>query len=345
MTTYRLFPSTPGPSSPYSYSGPWQAGINWEVTAGGTWFEGYWWWVPTSGDIAAQKFALWAITGNATGTLIPGSVVTSGTLAAGQWNYVPLPTPLPIAIGMNYVACTGWTVVNGMPWTQNQFASGDPYAAGITNGPLFAYSDASGSAGAWYTHPQGLYNNASGQTDPSLYWPPGGVNGSNFWIDVQVSDTAPGGFPGPYRLWPNSYAMDPAATADSAFTYCLGQVFTLSQQCAVNAVWYYSPAGTAQLATECGVWSVTGGGLTGSLLIDNTSPSWSGAAASGWVRAPVSGTLPAGTYKAFVYNGAASPDGWSAKDARHELLGGRGRGERDSKRSPVGAGSRELAAG
>ena len=59
--TYRLFPSTNGPSSPVSYSGPFLAGVLFEVTTGGCWFDGYWWWVCPSGQsTAAQKFALWA---------------------------------------------------------------------------------------------------------------------------------------------------------------------------------------------------------------------------------------------------------------------------------------------
>lgn len=68
-----------------SYDGPFLAGIQFEVTAGAMWFEGYWWWVCPSGQpTAAQKFALWNVTGQGGGTLIPGSVVTSGPLTAGQ---------------------------------------------------------------------------------------------------------------------------------------------------------------------------------------------------------------------------------------------------------------------
>ena len=36
MTTYRLFPSTSGPSAPVSYSGPFMAGIVFQVTTGGS---------------------------------------------------------------------------------------------------------------------------------------------------------------------------------------------------------------------------------------------------------------------------------------------------------------------
>ena len=38
--TYRLFPSTSGPSSPVSYTGPFMAGVVFAVTTGGCWFDG-----------------------------------------------------------------------------------------------------------------------------------------------------------------------------------------------------------------------------------------------------------------------------------------------------------------
>ena len=108
MTTYRLFPSTSGPSSPVSYSGPFMAGVLFEVTTGGCWFEGYWWWVCPSGQSTSpQKFALWQVSRSAPGLSSPAATVTSGTLTAGQWNYVPLATPVPLAIGAGYNAAPG----------------------------------------------------------------------------------------------------------------------------------------------------------------------------------------------------------------------------------------------
>ena len=135
-----LFPSTNGPSSPVSYGGPFLAGVLFEVTAGGIWFDGYWWWVCPSGQsTAAQQFALWAVYNGGSGAaLVPGSAVTSGTLAAGQWNYVPLSTPIPLAIGACYNACTGFS--GGFPDTDGQFGSGGAYSAGIVNGPLSGFS-------------------------------------------------------------------------------------------------------------------------------------------------------------------------------------------------------------
>lgn len=311
INTYRLFPNTNGPSSPVSYGGPFLAGIQFEVSAGGTWFEGYWWWVCPSGQpTMAQQFALWNITGYGSGTLVPGSVVTSGPLAAGQWNWVPLPAPLPLAIGTCYNACTGFS--GSFPNTNNQFDAGSPYAAGITNGPLSAYSDFSGSLPTPYGTSQGVFGVAG--TDPSVNMPASGSNSANFWMDLQVSDNAPAGYSGPYRLWPNKYDTGPGTSADDSVNYVVATEVHLSQPCTLNNIWYYSPAGAAQLATECGVWSIG----TSELVTGNQSPSWSGAPGSGWVSCAFTGvTLSAGKYRVAIYNGAARPDQWSPKQLNY----------------------------
>ena len=168
MTSYRLFPSTSGPSSPVSYSGPFDAGVGFEVTSGGMWFEGYWWWVCPSGQpTAAQTFALWQVYQGASASIISAATVTSGALLAGQWNYVPLPSPVMLSVGGGanfahadaggtayYIACTAFT--GGFPDSNGQYGSAGPYAAGIVNGPLTAFSDHSGSLGAPFNQAQGI---------------------------------------------------------------------------------------------------------------------------------------------------------------------------------------------
>jgi hypothetical protein len=308
VTTYRLFPTTNGPSTAVSYTGTFQAGILFEVTEGGCWFEGYWWWVCNTGQpTSPQKFALWNITGEAEATLVPASVVTSGKLAAGQWNYIPIPTPIPLAIGTAYDACTGFT--GGFPDTNNSFgASPDPYSAGITNGPLMAYSGSAGTNPPPYTNENAVFGTGS---DPSAA-PPFGQDSSydNFWMDLQVSNTAPAGYSGSWRLWPTKTDSDPYTSGDSEVNYVVGTEIHLTQACALDNIWYYSPGGTTQLATACDVWSIA----TQQAIASSTSPSWSGAAGSGWVACPFTGmTLPAGSYRVSIYNGAASPDSWSPK--------------------------------
>ena len=294
--SFRLFPSTNGPATPVSYTGPFLAGILFEVTTGGTWFDGYWWWVcPTGQSTAAQKFALWAVYNGGTGTLVP-TVVTSGALIAGQWNYVPLPNPVPLAPGACYNACTGFN--NNFPITNSQFGAGDPYSAGIVNGPLSAFSDQSGSLPAPFSMSQAVFS-VNG-TDPTVHMPANGYGSANFWMDLQVGTTAPAG--ASYRLWPSYPTLAGVASGDTT-QYTLATEFQLSESCMLDNIWFYSGPGAAALPTRCAIWNVaTQSEVAGT---DNSAPAWSGAAGSGWVSCAYSGvTLPPGDYKVAVYSGA-----------------------------------------
>lgn len=306
-TNYRLWPNTDGPATAVAYSGNLITGVEFEVTHSADWFEGYWLWVCGSGQPTTPvECALWSMTGGATGTLVASSVVTSGTLTAGQWNYIPLSAPIQLALGAPYTAAIG---VNGpFPDTPNSFGAGDPYSAGIVTGPLTGYSDSSGSLPPPYGNGQGCATAAG--SDPSVYMPV--AHGpDNFWVDVQISDGIPPGFSysGSWRLWPNMWGALGAST-DSPVNYVIATEVHFSRTVTLNKIWYYSIAGTAQLATECGVWSIA----TQTLVADNESPTWSGAAGSGWVSCSfTSVTIPAGAYRVAVYNNAATPDAWSAK--------------------------------
>ena len=292
--TYRLFPSTSGPSSPVSYSGSFLAGVLFEVTNSGCYFDGYWWWVCPSGQpTTAQTFALWQVWNDGLGTVIPSATVTSGSLTPGQWNFVPLATPVPLAIGACYNACTGFS--GSFPDTNNQFGSGGPYAAGVTNGPLTAFSDQSGSQPAPFNNAQGLFSVAG--TNPAVNMPGAGSNSANFWMDLQVGTTAPAG--SSYRLWPN-FPTKLNQVDGSTTGYTLATEFKLSQSCTLDNIWFYSPTGAEALPTRCAIWSV--GSQTVISGTDNSSPSWTGAAGSGWVACAYSGvTLAAGDYKVAVF--------------------------------------------
>ena len=148
MTTYRLMDGASGrpgvgssgtqpPSAPTSYSGNYIAGLVFEST-GTVWFQGYWWYVPPGGDTGAVKCALWQLTNPAAagaGMVVTGSVVTSGTLTAGQFNFIALPAPLLLSNANTfYIAAVGFATTIGFPDTFNQFGSGQPYSSGITNG-------------------------------------------------------------------------------------------------------------------------------------------------------------------------------------------------------------------
>ena len=299
--TYRLFPTTSGPATAVSYSGPFIAGVVVGVTTGGCWLDGYWWWVCNSGQSTSpQKFALWQTYNGQSGTLVSGSTVTSGTLTAGQWNYVPLTSPLllPLAIGATYVAATGFS--GGFPDTNSQFGSGGPYAAGIVSGPLTAYSDASGTHPSPFKTDQGVFSVAG--TDPTTAMPIYGSSSANFWMDVQVTTTAPQGTS--YRLWPSFPRLPGNVDSDTA-GYTLATEFTLSGSCTLDNIWFYSASGATALPTQCGIWNVGSQSVVAGT--GNTSPSWSGAAGSGWVACAYSGvTLAAGDYKVAVYYGGGT---------------------------------------
>jgi hypothetical protein len=308
MGTYRLFPSTSGPASPVSYSGDFLAGVLFCVTSN-CWFEGYWWWVCPSGQSTSpQKFALWQVYGAAEGNVVPGSVVTSGTLTAGQWNYVPLPAPLQLSVGnvtglgaAVYEVATGF--VGSFPDTNSQFGSGEPYTSGIANGPLFAYSDQGASApcptsaGA----DQGAFG--TGGTDPSVTLPAQGSSSSNFWIDLQVSTDPPAGYTGSYRLWPNYPTVFPLQNTIDTEAQTMGTQFSLSQACTLDNVWFYSPSFAQDLPASTQIWNASTQALVSGT---NLTASWSGAVASGWVANSYSGQniiLPAGNYIATIYYG------------------------------------------
>ena len=301
MATYRLFPASNGPSSPVSWGGSFLAGVLFQVTKGGVWFEGYWWWVCNTGQAtAAQKFALWAVYADGTGAVVPSATIISGALTAGQWNYIPLAAPLPLSIGACYIACTGFT--GSFPVTNNQFGSGEPYASGIVSGPLSAFSDLSGTSPAPFGIPQGVFGIDS--ADPAVTMPAQTSSSGNFWMDLQVDDTAPVG--SSYRLWPNYPTIPPTDNQDND-EQTFGTEFRLSVPCALDNIWYYSSPSVSPpaLPTMCAIWNVqTRQVVSGT---QNSAPSWSGAAGSGWVSCSYSGvTLPAGDYKVAVYTPGGS---------------------------------------
>lgn len=297
--TYRLFGSANGPSSPASYSGPFVCGVIVGVTNGGCWVDGYWWWVCPSGQsTAAQTFALWCLYSSGSASLVAGTTVTSATLTAGQWNYVPLPAPVQLAVGATYIAATGFT--GNFPITNNQFGSGDPYSGGIVSGPLTAYSDASGSLPSPFSTAQAVFSVAS--ADPTTATPVYGSNSSNFWVDIQVTTTAPAG--ASYRLWPGYPTLPGHVDSDTA-GYTLATEFQLSKSCTLDNIWFYTASGAAALPTRCAIWDVSSQSEVSGT--DNSSPAWSGAAGSGWVACAYSGvTLPAGDYKVAVFYGGGS---------------------------------------
>lgn len=310
MTTYRLFPTTSGPSTPVSYSGSFDAAVAFEVTSGGMWFEGYWWWVCPSGQpTAPQTFALWQLYQVDSAAIVSEATVTSGPLTPGQWNFIPLPQPIMLSIGgganfanadaggaVAYIAATAFT--GGFPDTNSQFGAGQPFSGGITHGPLTAFSDTSGTLAMPWNTPQGLFSTSGNVTAGAPF---NSSSSSNFWMDVQVSDSAPAGYGGSYRIWPSQPRV-PGSVSNDQGQQTTGTEFWLSESCALNAIWFWSPPSATVLPSRCGIFDVaTKAEVAGT---DKTSPSWSGSAGSGWVSVSYSGiVLPAGKYLTCIFSG------------------------------------------
>ena len=306
---YNLYGSTPVGASSVSNVGTFLSGVTFKVTAGSLYLNGYRYFIADGNQpTSAQPFALWQLIGGAATTsndyLITGSTVTSGTLALG-WNYVPLATPIPLGATVEYLAATGFT--GNFAFLAGQFGSGDPHSAGITNGPLFAFSDIGGSANDPYNNPQGLFDTST--ANPASRPPYQGSDSANFGTDVEITDQVPSG--ATFRLFPNQpYPVNQAP--DTAFNFTLGTEFSLSRACVLNNIWFYSLPGTTQLPTACGIWQISSQTLVSGT--SNLSPTWSGAAGSGWVSCsyasvPLAANTP---YKTSVFNGAASPVVWNA---------------------------------
>lgn len=352
MTTYRLWSGVNGGPLVAYTSTPFIAATQFAVSGGGRWMDGLWWWVPTGGDTGPVKTAVWSLTsgtGGGTGVLVPGTTVTSGPLSAtpgagesgGHWNYIPFGTPVQVAPGWDknlstsgstYVACVGYTPSRGFPDTGGYWGSGGAGANGITNGGvLIAYSSSTGtSSKAPYGMQQGLFSTAGG--DPSTTLPVQVSGTDNFWVDPQIDDSAPAGYAGSYRLWPNKYDANPATTGDLNVNYTVATEEALSQACTLNNVWFFSPAAATTFPTRCDVWDIS----TGLPVASITSPAWltpSGSSATPgvaggpkgqWIKAAFTAntTAPAGDYRVSAFNSAGTTDAsWSPKDAQTDYWG------------------------
>lgn len=313
-----------GPSTATAFSGSYMAGLMFQVTQPAMWFNGYYLWVCNTGQSTSPvQCALWNASSSSGGILVPNTTVTSGTLTAGQWNFIPLPTPVPIAIGTPY--CTAISINGAFPDTTHQFGSGNTYVNGITNGPLLAYSD-SGSGGsnpAPYTLHQMPFSTSFAV--PTTAMPTVNNLNDNLWVDVQVSDTGPAGYAGSYRLWPNKLDSSPSSGLDTNLPFSLATEVRLDRPCSVSWIWFYSyPGATGGLPTTARVWRISGQAM----MIANTSPSWvkpdgvtPAVQGGGWAKCAVSGVLPAGQYKVSYYNANGASGPWSPREYGYWLTG------------------------
>ena len=97
---------------------------------------------------------------------------------------------------------------------------------------------------------------------------------------------------------------NPATLAADPTDYTMGVQFSVSAAGTLTAIWFFSAAGAVQLPGTIALFAVSG-----QSLVASQAASWSGAAGSGWVRAPftVPPALAAGTaYKACIFDNAGS---------------------------------------
>jgi hypothetical protein len=329
-STYRLFGRFKGPATatPAPKAGL-VSGLLFQVTTGGCWLEGYWWWVCKKGQpTKARKFALWTPYPTETtykGVVVPGTTVTSGKLVPGRWNFVKLPHPVPLAIGCWYVAETGGT--GGYPVTGNVWGKGNRWAGGLTEGPLRAPSDNAKSL----TEDGGI-----GQcpvtvgADPTKTMPIYGGYPADayYWVDPQITTVAPAG--SSFRLWPSmpiiggmgGRATDPPdSTEQSAATE-----FWLSNahsKYTLDKIWFWSPVpsasdpgnkGAALLPGSCAIFDIATNEMVPGTQRGTTGPNpaklpdWRTAngkpakAGDGWIYCAYEGVkLPPGKYKTAIY--------------------------------------------
>jgi len=94
-------------------------------------------------------------------------------------------------------------------------------------------------------------------------------------------------------------------------TQTLGTVFTVSSSVALTGIWQWSAPGCTKLPAACAVWNQgTGLVVAGT---QNNSPSWSGAAGSGWIKCSYDGsvTLTQGvTYNVSTWNSTGTGGEW-----------------------------------
>lgn len=102
----------------------------------------------------------------------------------------------------------------------------------------------------------------------------------------------------------NGAGSPSSATGSSNITICLQ--FSVSQAVPLTGIWWYSAPGAVALPSACCIFDNAGQiEVPGTL---NSSPSWSGAPASGRVKCAYDGSVtlqPGHSYYAAVYNGTS----------------------------------------
>lgn len=178
-TAVRLWPSTNGPGSPAVDNSDLTLGCEFEVSSD-SYLTGVYWWTATGQGTASKQFGLYQVVNATTGTKI-GDTVVSGTFGTNQWTRVRFPNPLPLTASTRYRVVVWLSDNNGYAGTNSYWTTGAG-GSGITNGVLTGVSNANATG-----NDQGSYF-----VDVSMAYPTNSFEGSNYWIDPEVSPVATG---------------------------------------------------------------------------------------------------------------------------------------------------------
>ena len=111
-----------------------------------------------------------------------------------------------------------------------------------------------------------------------------------------------------YTLWATNSISGGTVTTDNT-AYTLGNQSSLSEDCTLTGIWWWSGTGAGDLPSACAIYAVSGETVVSGT--EDDSPSWSGAAGSGWVKCSYDGTvtlLASTAYKTCVLlPGTSSP--------------------------------------
>lgn len=105
---------------------------------------------------------------------------------------------------------------------------------------------------------------------------------------LAVGPTEPTTVPAPFSPATIQTLFAPAipfpVSSISTVPRTLGMLFTVSTQCILAGIWIYSGTGCTIVPGTCGIFKVSGQ----TIVCQNSSPTWSEAAASGWIRCDMS---------------------------------------------------------
>ena len=135
-------------------------------------------------------------------------------------------------------------------------------------------------------------------------------------VAVAVADSGSGETPAAYTLWaPGTSGGGLDTSPGGSGNLSIGNQFSVSSPKVLTGIWWWSPGdngGTAILPSACAIYDIGAAAQVSGTL--NASPSWSGAAGTGWVKCTYSNNVvlsPGTNYMVVVYgNSGSGSTGW-----------------------------------